>query len=59
MAAEDQPEPDKPAGTDEDGAAAADLFGEWDITNIEYDDPSTERYITITPVAHTMGRHAS
>ena len=59
MAAEDQPEPDKPAGTDEDGAAAADLFGEWDITNIEYTDPSTERYITITPVAHTMGRHAS
>jgi small subunit ribosomal protein S7 len=59
MAAEDQPEPDKPAGTDEEGAAAADLFGEWDITNIEYTDPSTERYITITPVAHTMGRHAS
>jgi small subunit ribosomal protein S7 len=59
MAAEDQPEPDKPAGTDEDGAAPADLFGEWDITNIEYTDPSTERYITITPVAHTMGRHAS
>ncbi|WP_276299997.1 30S ribosomal protein S7 [Halorussus lipolyticus] len=59
MAAEDQPDPEKPAGTDEDGAAAADLFGEWDITNIEYADPSTERYITVTPVAHTMGRHAS
>ncbi|WP_158058142.1 30S ribosomal protein S7 [Halorussus halophilus] len=57
MAAEDQPDPDKPAGTDEEGAAAQ-LFGEWDITNIEYDDPSTERYITVTPVAHTMGRHA-
>jgi small subunit ribosomal protein S7 len=59
MAAEDQPEPDRPAGTDEEGAAAAQLFGEWDVTNIEYDDPSTERYITVTPVAHTMGRHAS
>jgi len=59
MAAEDQPEPDKPAGTDEEGTAAAKLFGEWDVTEIEYADPSTERYITITPVAHTMGRHAS
>jgi small subunit ribosomal protein S7 len=59
MAAEDQPEPDKPAGTDEEGTAVAKLFDEWDITNIEYEDPSTERYITVTPVAHTMGRHAS
>ncbi|MFT4964970.1 MAG: small subunit ribosomal protein S7, partial [Halobacteriales archaeon] len=25
---------------------------------IEYSDPSTERYITVTPIAHTMGRHA-
>jgi small subunit ribosomal protein S7 len=25
---------------------------------MEYYDPSTERYITITPIAHTMGRHA-
>ena len=58
MAAEDQPEPDKPAGTDEEGSAAADLVGVWDITNIEYNNPSTERYITVTPVAHTMGRHA-
>ena len=58
MAAEDQPEPDKPAGTDDEGAAAK-LFSEWDVTNIEYSDPSTERYITVTPVAHTMGRHAS
>lgn len=57
MAAEDQPEPDKPAGTDDEGAAAQ-LFGEWDTTNVEYSDPSTERYITVTPVAHTMGRHA-
>ncbi|WP_135827763.1 30S ribosomal protein S7 [Halorussus halobius] len=58
MAVEDQPDPDKPAGTDEDGAASAKLFGEWDVTDVQYEDPSTERYITVTPVAHTMGRHA-
>ena len=58
MAAEDQPEPDQPAGTDEEGTAVAQLFGEWDVTDVEYNDPSTERYITVTPVAHTMGRHA-
>ncbi|WP_048075209.1 30S ribosomal protein S7 [Haloquadratum walsbyi] len=37
----------------------AKLFGEWDVSEIEYDDPSTQRYITVTPIAHTMGRHAS
>jgi small subunit ribosomal protein S7 len=58
MAAEDTPEPEKPAGTDDEGARA-ELFGTWDITGIEYSDPSTERYITVTPIAHTMGRHAS
>ncbi|WP_439028475.1 30S ribosomal protein S7 [Haloarchaeobius sp. DT45] len=58
MAAEDTPEPDKPAGTDDEGARAK-LFTKWDITEIEYRDPSTERYITVTPIAHTMGRHAS
>ncbi|GAA0670176.1 30S ribosomal protein S7 [Natronoarchaeum mannanilyticum] len=58
MAAEDQPEPEKPAGTDDDDAVAK-LFGEWEVTGIQFSDPSTERYITITPVAHTMGRHAS
>ncbi|WP_435344398.1 30S ribosomal protein S7 [Haloarchaeobius sp. HRN-SO-5] len=58
MAAEDTPEPEKPAGTDEEGARAQ-LFATWDITEIEYADPSTERYITVTPVAHTMGRHSS
>ncbi|HKL29436.1 MAG TPA: 30S ribosomal protein S7 [Natrialbaceae archaeon] len=36
----------------------AKLFGEWEITGIEYTDPSTERYITVTPIANTMGRHA-
>ncbi|SEW23819.1 30S ribosomal protein S7 [Natrinema salifodinae] len=56
MAAEDQPDPDAPAG----GAdVSAKLFGEWEIGEIEYADPSTERYITVTPVAHTAGRHAS
>ena len=38
--------------------ATALLFGRWDVTEIEFSDPSTERYITITPIAHTMGRHA-
>jgi small subunit ribosomal protein S7 len=53
----DAPEPDAPAGTDDEDAVAQ-LFEAWDITEIEYNDPSTERYITITPIAHTMGRHA-
>jgi len=53
----DAPEPESPAGTD-DEAAPAKLFGEWDISDMEYSDPSTERYITVTPIAHTMGRHA-
>ncbi|MFW6152854.1 MAG: 30S ribosomal protein S7 [Halobacteriota archaeon] len=35
------------------------LFGRWDVSEIEFRDPSTERYITISPVAHSMGRHAS
>jgi len=34
------------------------LFQRWEVTEIEFSDPSTERYITITPIAHTMGRHA-
>ncbi|WP_135820433.1 30S ribosomal protein S7 [Halostella litorea] len=57
-AEEDQPEPEEPAGTDEETVGAK-LFGRWEVTGIEYADPSTERYITVTPVAHTMGRHAS
>jgi small subunit ribosomal protein S7 len=55
----DAPEPDAPAGTDEEDSAVAELFGEWSVEDIEYRDPSTERYITVTPIAHTMGRHAS
>ena len=53
---DDAPEPEQPAGAEE--GTDAKLFGRWDLVDIEYQDPSTERYITITPVAHTMGRHA-
>ena len=52
----DAPEPEEPAGAEE--VTHAKLFGRWDVSDIEYEDPSTERYITVTPVAHTMGRHA-
>jgi len=51
----DQPEPDAPAGDAETGAK---LFGTWSVEDIEFRDPSTERYIMVTPIAHTMGRHA-
>ncbi|GAB3020548.1 30S ribosomal protein S7 [Natronobiforma cellulositropha] len=37
---------------------SAKLFGKWDVSEIEYRDPSTKRYLTVSPVAHTMGRHA-
>lgn len=37
----------------------AKLFGKWEIEDIEFQDRSTERYITVTPIAHTMGRHAN
>ncbi len=50
-------EPEQPDDTEQQ-APVAKLFGEWDITDITFSDPSTERYITVTPVAHTMGRHA-
>jgi small subunit ribosomal protein S7 len=43
----------------EEEEAVAQLFGKWDVTGIQYTDPSTRRYITVTPVAHTMGRHAA
>jgi small subunit ribosomal protein S7 len=59
MSEEEAPEPEKPAGTDEDETVAADLFGRWSVTDIQYTDPSTRRYISVTPVAHTAGRHAS
>jgi small subunit ribosomal protein S7 len=52
----DAPEPDAPGNADDPNAK---LFGVWDVSEIEYSDPSTRRYITVTPIAHTMGRHAS
>ncbi len=52
---EEQPDPDAPAGG---GDLTAKLFGKWDVSEIEYRDPSTERYLSVTPVAHTAGRHA-
>jgi len=51
----DQPDPDAP-GNEEDTTAL--LFGRWETDGIEYSDVSTERYITVTPIANTMGRHA-
>jgi small subunit ribosomal protein S7 len=45
-------------GDAEAEAPNAKLFGRWDTADLEYHDPSTERYITVTPIAHTMGRHA-
>jgi small subunit ribosomal protein S7 len=50
------PDPDAPASAD-DGHVSAELFGEWAVSGIEYGDPSTQRYINVTPIAHTMGRH--
>ncbi|MCU4926579.1 30S ribosomal protein S7 [Halobacteria archaeon AArc-dxtr1] len=56
MSEQEQPEPDAPAGGADVGAK---LFGTWEIGEIAYEDPSTERYIAVTPIAHTGGRHAS
>jgi small subunit ribosomal protein S7 len=53
----DAPEPDAPASTDDERVSAK-LFGEWEIGETEYTDPSMRRYITVTPIAHTMGRHS-
>ncbi|MCY4731403.1 30S ribosomal protein S7 [Natronomonas gomsonensis] len=53
----DAPEPDAPASTDDERVSAK-LFGQWEIGEIEYTDPSMRRYITVTPIAHTMGRHS-
>ncbi|WP_423751027.1 30S ribosomal protein S7 [Salinirarus marinus] len=58
MSESDTPEPDAPADSEEAEENAL-LFGVWDVTDIEYGDPSTERYLNVTPIAHTMGRHAS
>ncbi|WP_224447845.1 30S ribosomal protein S7 [Haloprofundus salilacus] len=52
------PEPEAPADSEEAQTNAL-LFGVWDVSEIEYSDPSTQRYLNVTPIAHTMGRHAS
>ncbi|WP_136687258.1 30S ribosomal protein S7 [Halorhabdus amylolytica] len=53
-------ETDSESESDGDGGATgAKLFGRWSTDDIEFQDPSTERYVTITPIAHTMGRHAT
>ena len=57
MSEEEAPEPEAPAGSDEESVDAK-LFERWDTTEIQYRDPSTRRYLAVTPVAHTMGRHA-
>ena len=58
MSEEEAPEPDAPVD-EEESVERALLFGVWDVSEIEYSDPSLRRYITITPIAHTMGRHSS
>ena len=62
--ADEEPDADVEADAEEPEAeeeetAVAQLFGRWDVTGIQYTDPSTRRYISVTPVAHTMGRHAA
>ena len=54
----DEPDPDAPAASEE-ATENAKLFGVWDVSEISYADPSTKRYMNVTPIAHTMGRHAS
>jgi len=61
-AADAETDPDAEAETPEERAeevANAKLFGEWEVGEIEYEDPSVKRYINVTPIAHTMGRHAN
>ena len=47
------------AAADAEPAEGAQLFGVWSVSDIEYNDPSTKRYLNVTPIAHTMGRHAA
>ncbi|MGM0371670.1 MAG: 30S ribosomal protein S7 [Halobacteriota archaeon] len=57
--AETEAETEEELAEEEEETVSAELFGKWDVTGIQYTDPSTRRYITVTPVAHTMGRHAA
>src|SRR6056297_1141917 len=61
MSAEEQSDADADADADAatEDAVAAKLFGRWEVSGIEYNDPSTKLSITFTPVAHTSGRLAS
>ena len=54
---ETTPEDEQP--DEEPAEEGAQLFGVWSVAEIEYNDPSTTRYINVTPIAHTMGRHAA
>ncbi|MES3518431.1 MAG: 30S ribosomal protein S7 [Natronomonas sp.] len=47
------------AETADGDTVSAKLFGVYSVDDIEFQDPSTRRYITLTPIAHTMGRHSS
>jgi small subunit ribosomal protein S7 len=58
MSAESESDAEADAESESE-TTVAQLFGKWDVSDIEFSDPSTERYITVTPIAHTMGRHAS
>ena len=57
MSESEAPEPEEEP-EEAEAVPDAKLFGRWEIADIEFEDPSTERYLTVTPVAHTMGRHA-
>jgi len=57
MSDAESPETDEEEAAETESANAQ-LFGEYAVEDIDFSDPSTERYITVTPIAHTMGRHA-
>ena len=54
-----EPEPEAEEESEESASSNALLFGVWDVSEIDYTDPSTKRYLNVTPIAHTMGRHAN
>jgi ribosomal protein S7(archaeal)/S5(eukaryotic) len=54
---ETETETETPEKTDT-ASVNAKLFGEWDVSEIEYEDPSTQRYITVTRCTYD-GRHAA
>ena len=49
-------EADADADAGDEGTNAL-LFERWAVDDLVFRDPSTERYINATPIAHTMGRH--